>query len=112
MNALDPFYSPKRRIARAKKHIRDLEGEIKAFLDSKPYARVIEPDAEGTGELHKIKFTKALSECLSDTAVDAVDNLRSALDQAGYAVAVASGRPNAKSSYSPSPTAPPDMKTR
>ena len=36
----DALHSPKRRILRAREHIRSLEGEIAAFLNSKPYAYI------------------------------------------------------------------------
>ena len=86
----DIFHSSKLRLSRAKDHIIDLEKSIRAFLDTKPYARVIEPDSDGINQLHKIKFTKSLPDEFAIITADAVDNLRSALDHAWHAIAVAS----------------------
>jgi hypothetical protein len=83
-----------RRLDRGKEHIVDLEREFQAFLDSKPYARVVEAHSNGTDQLHKIKFTRPLPGSLADVAADAADNLRSALDQAAYAIAHATGKAN------------------
>jgi hypothetical protein len=70
----DPFHSAKRRVARAKDHIRDLERQISFFLDQKPYATLAETDADGVSKTHKIKFTKPIPHSLGDIAADAIDN--------------------------------------
>lgn len=88
----NPFDSPRQKIARANYHIRDLEAKVEAFSDTKPYDYFVEPDTEGVNQLHKIKFTAPLPSALADAAADAVFNLRAALDHAGYAAAVASGK--------------------
>ena len=36
---VDPFGSSRHKIARAKEHIRDLDGEIRIFSDNDPYER-------------------------------------------------------------------------
>jgi hypothetical protein len=86
----DIFHSPKLRVQNAKGHIANLQSRINIFLSTKPYARVVEPDATGINQLHKIKFTKPLPDEFATIAADVVDNLRSALDQAWYAVAMIS----------------------
>jgi hypothetical protein len=96
----DLFRSPKRRIASAKQHIQYLEAGIKAFLDSKPYAHVVEPDIDGF-EAHKVKLTQTFPDGLINEAVRAAEDLRAALDQAGFASAVASGKSNPKNTYFP-----------
>jgi hypothetical protein len=80
----DPFYSAKRRLARAKKHAIDLDATYVAFINSDPYVRAIELDADGITKLHKIKLANPFPEELSDIASDAFDNLRSVLDQIAY----------------------------
>src|SRR6266851_6251359 len=84
----DPFASPKRRLARAKEHIDDIEARAQSFSDSKPYARVIERNARGFEE-HKVKLTVDLPDRITDIAYEAIEALRSSLDQATYAIAVA-----------------------
>jgi hypothetical protein len=88
----DPFYSSRYSIEHAERHFHNLQREIAVFVDSKPYAMVIETNADGTEDFHKIKFTQPIPIALSGIAFDAFNNLRSCLDQAGYAVAIAAGK--------------------
>lgn len=97
----DPFNSSKRRIERAKTHIHDLDMGIKSFFDGKPCSHAVETDADGINQLHKIKFTAPIPDRLMEIAADSLENLRAALDQAGYAVAVAAGASNPRSAYFP-----------
>jgi len=92
----DPLSSSRYSIEHAKRHIDNLEREIVAFLRSKPYTVVIETNAQCTEDSHKVKLTKPMPVTLPGIAFDALNNLRPALDQAGYAVALATGkvRPN------------------
>lgn len=85
------FYSSRRRLARAEEHISDLEGKVNAFVAEKPWASVVESDADGFLHVHKFKSTKGLPEGLANIAADAIENLRSALDNAGYTIALAAG---------------------
>lgn len=86
----DPFDSSHRKIARAEKHMYDLEREIREFQQLDPYERVIEPDPDKPDhQVHKIKLTKAIPESIGDLIGDIAQNLRGALDNAAYAVAVA-----------------------
>jgi hypothetical protein len=99
----DPFESPRRKIARAKKHILDLERETRIFFARKDlYSPVSEPHPEKSGyTVVKIRFLKELPTEFSEIAGDALDNLRSALDSAVYAVAVAAGKPKPGNAYFP-----------
>jgi len=88
----DPFESSHRKIARAKKHLKDLHRENLKFVNGNRYKRVIEPDPDKPGHtIHKIKLTEELSPDIGDIVADIAQNLRNALDNAAYAVAVASG---------------------
>jgi hypothetical protein len=87
----DPFYSAKRRVSNAKRHIRKLDAECGAFFQSNPYTRIVDIDIDGTTQLHKVKLVREFPDEIGDIAADIVDNLRSALDQTGYAAAIASG---------------------
>jgi hypothetical protein len=99
----DLFKSAKRRIGQAKTHIQNMEAGIKGFMDSTPYAVFTEPDPQDPENftLLKVRQTEALPIEFSNMAVDAVDALRSALDQACYAAAVGAGAVEPKSAYFP-----------
>ena len=97
----DIFDSSKRRVARAKIHIHDLKGKVDPFLKDNPCSLVVEPDTDGINNLHKIKFNAVIPDSFGEIAADALENLRAALDQAGYAVAVAAGANDPRSAYFP-----------
>jgi hypothetical protein len=88
----DPFHSPKQRLSRANDHIRRLHKRIETFIKKAPCHRVIELDTDGVTKLHKFKFTKRIPDSCTHSAAEALEALRSALDQIGYAAAVASGK--------------------
>jgi hypothetical protein len=96
----NPFNSPRRRLARAKQHVNRLEKRIRTFLDRKPYKPVADTDATGT-TTHAIKFNRNFPDSWGDAAVEALEALRSALDQTGYAAAVLGGVANPKYAYFP-----------
>ena len=98
---VDIFDSSKRRVSRAKTHIHDLKGKADSFLKNNPCSHVVEPDADGINNLHKIKFNAIIPDSFGEIAADAIENLRAALDQAGYAVAVAAGANDPRSAYFP-----------
>jgi hypothetical protein len=81
------FTSPNKMLNRGKRHISDLETQINSFIHDKPWSRVVEIDVDGVTELHKIKFTKTLSEDMPHIVFDAANNLRSALDQTAFQIA-------------------------
>jgi len=85
----DIFYSSKSCIERAKHHFIDFERQTSGFLATRPYISVIEIDPNTAEEIHKIKLTESVPAVLSNIAFDATINLRSALDQATFAVAKA-----------------------
>ena len=88
----DPLHDSRYSVEHAKRRIRELEGEITVFNKTNPCARVLERDPNTTEYVHKIKLVKPLPVALSGIAFDVVTNLRSALDQAGFAIAVAAGK--------------------
>jgi hypothetical protein len=97
----DPFDSPKCRLLRAKQHIRDLDSRINKFFKKQPHKGVVERDANGLNELHKVRLTKPIPSQFADRTAETVEALRSALDQTGYAVAVLAGATEPKSAYFP-----------
>lgn len=91
----DPFRSAKRRIARADAHIQQLHTGIREFMNSEPYAVVVEPDFVHRVPRRKliVRQVRPFPDELGDLAAEAVDALRSALDHACYAAA---NKPGAK----------------
>ena len=96
----DPFESPKRRLKRGKKHASRLEKRIHSFLKKKPYKNVQDVDTEGV-TTHALKFTSDFPESCADAAVEAIEALRSSLDQTGYAAALLGGATDPKNAYFP-----------
>lgn len=78
-------------LARAQMHIGAFREAVMAFLDSEPFLQVAELDTASNERVTKLKLVKAAPLELNHIAADALVNLRSALDQAGYAVATAAG---------------------
>jgi hypothetical protein len=97
----DLFQSPKARLKRANEHIVRLHKSIEGFFKRAPYRRAIELDTDGVTRLHKFKFTKTLPESCAHSAAEALEALRSALDQTGYAAAVTSGKVTPKRTQFP-----------
>lgn len=87
----DIFYSSKYSIARAKHHISDLKRQVTEFIKSEPGAVFGEIDENTSEQVFKLKFIKPLPYHLPGIVADAVNNLRSALDQSIYAIAVTIG---------------------
>jgi hypothetical protein len=94
MSKINRFESPKQRLRRGKAHISRLKKRVAAWMKKIPYATVIELDADGVTQLHKVKLTKPMPVACNDSAIEALEAIRSALDQTGYAAAVAAGRIN------------------
>lgn len=93
----DPFSSSRRKVARAKEHFADLEKRVKTFVDLKPYKEITEDDPNRPGFIvYKVRLTEPLPEAIGSVLGDLVANLRNALDNAAYAVAVASGKTDPK----------------
>lgn len=84
--------SSHQRLARAKTHIRHLDRIVKSFIRRKPYKHVIEPHSDGVHEIHILKARRFnLPRSFADVSTDAIENMRAALDQAVYAIAIAHG---------------------
>ncbi len=97
----DIFAGPKSLLAGANEDINEREGQIRAFFDPEPYTLVIEHNRKTGFDTHKIKLTKKFPEKLSRLAAHIVADLRSVLDQAGFACATASGNTRLKQTYFP-----------
>jgi hypothetical protein len=89
----DPFESSRRKVARAKEHIADLEREWVTFLATGPCSPFVEPDPnEPKHQLHKLRFSKPLPDSFANLTKEAVQHLRGALDNVGYGLAVSAGK--------------------
>lgn len=84
----------RRQIARAKEHCADVERKFKEFWESHNQTPFFEPDPHRPDhEIAKIRIDNPIPiESFANSTHDAVSNLRSALDSAGYALAVGAGR--------------------
>jgi len=88
----NPFDAIRSRIARGKKHAADFHIETKDFMAQDVGEPIVETSADGKTELNKFRLIEPLPDALGDMAFDAVNNLRAALDQTGYAVALLAGK--------------------
>jgi hypothetical protein len=95
-----PFDSSRRKLDRARAHFLNLQGKVATFINSDPYQEVVDPHPDKPDhEIHKIKPTRESGGGVDDIGDDFGEfafNLRSALDNAGYSIARASGKPNSK----------------
>ena len=73
------------------------------YFSTKNWTDIIELDRNRINYLHKIKFTKPFPNDFTFIAKETIVYLRDSLDQAAYAVAVASGIANPKRLISPCP---------
>jgi hypothetical protein len=105
----DPLDSSRYSVEHAKRRIAEFDGEATVFFNSQPYQGVIERNANGTQERYKFKLVKPMPAALQGIAFDALNSLRSALDQAAFACAVAAGR-NGKNAKFPFSAHAADMK--
>ena len=92
---------PERRLARAKTKLATLVKRGELFSSKKPYAFVTEDDRQAGHTIHKVIITRKLPQGTQDIAWEIVEELRSALDQIGYACAVADGKVAPKNTYFP-----------
>ena len=75
----------------AKSRIRELEREIARFEATTPYEEIEIDDPQPGWRVRKVKFKGEVPRVFSHIAFDVVNQLRAALDQAGFAVAIANG---------------------
>lgn len=97
----DVFQSSRLTLLRAQHHIDDLNAKINEFVSNQPWSMIVEPDFQTRQNVVKVKFARRLPNDLPCILFDAVNNLRAALDQAGYASAIAGGKINPKKTNFP-----------
>ena len=105
----DPFDSPKRQLKRGKLYIERLRKRFLTFLDKVSHTQVIEQHPNGRDSVVKIVFNMRIPVGFDETAYMAIDAIRSALDQTGYAAAVAGGKVKPKKAYFPIADSPSEL---
>jgi hypothetical protein len=96
MKKPDPFESPKRQLRRGKRDVERLKKRFDTFLKNVRHTKVSEIDPKTGETVIKMRFNRRIPKSFSDTAYTVIDALRSALDQTGYAAAIASGKTDPK----------------
>jgi hypothetical protein len=100
--AEDHFYSSKVRIARAEEHLKDLNTQIDSYFAKEPYAKVVDLDADGIHEIHKIKLIERFPLRWRLLATEIVEHLRASLDHATWTTGyLKSGDPNIQQVHFP-----------
>jgi hypothetical protein len=74
------------KVERAKKHISDLDGEIKAFLKTNPYKVAVKRNPDTRRLIYYLASVEPTPDCLPLLAGDAIQNLMSALDHLAYQI--------------------------
>ncbi len=74
------------KIKRAKKHVLDLERQLRAFLCTNPYKVGTKRDAESRKLIYYVVSVEPIPECVPLIAGDAIQNLMSALDHLAYQI--------------------------
>jgi len=88
-------------VERAKQQIADLREKINTFSDGRTWTHLVEKDVDGVTDIHKVRFPPNPSREWTHIVFEAVNNLRSALDQIAFNVAILVGKPNAKAAKFP-----------
>jgi hypothetical protein len=88
-----PFETSRRKIAWAEKRLEELYWEIENFRQRNPYKKLIEPDSDQPENLvHKMVFTDEIPDSTLNLTAEIVNCLRTALDNAIFDVALATGK--------------------
>lgn len=72
------------KVKRAKEHISELEGQLRSFLDSKPYRVATKHDPQTRKLIYYVSGADSVPDCVALIAGDAIQNLMSALDHLAY----------------------------
>ena len=88
MTADDSIATIRRKTERAKEHLRNLQGEVSAFLATKPYKVGFKRDPDTRKTVYFVAGVAATPVTLPLIAGDVLQNLRSALDHLAYRLEV------------------------
>jgi hypothetical protein len=101
MSTSSLFDSPRLKLRGANEELEALKAAIAAYRDSNAYELVVDPDPERpNGDIHKIKV-RAPPDRLGLLCARIASEMRDALDQTGYAAAVAGGHIKPTKAYFP-----------
>jgi hypothetical protein len=84
MSAAEKLFGVQLKIERAKQHIVDLEGTLRAFYDSKPYKVGAKHDTQTRKLIYYVASVEDTPPRIALVAGDALQNLRAALDHLAY----------------------------
>src|SRR5262245_21386196 len=88
------------KIDRAKQHITDVERQVAAFLDAKPYKVGAKRDLETKKPIYYVVSVAAVPAAIAAATGDVLQNLRSALDHLAYRlVTVGLGTPPSRPEF-------------
>lgn len=93
--------SAKEMLGDAKALLDEFENSVASFFRTAPYKTVIEYSAKNGSNTHKIKLTQEIPGQFRSKARHIASDIRGALDHAGYAAALASGKNNPKKAMFP-----------
>ena len=90
----DPLIGVRLKIERAKQHIRDLDEQIRAFVERDPYQVVAESDRKGGDQIFRLRVIEEIPARWAVIVGEMAYQLRSALDHLAWAAVVGeSGQP-------------------
>lgn len=97
--------------ANANDHCGRFDKEFGRYRHSGPVAKLLEDDPQAKEKILKLKLVKPVPDSIKTIAFGTVNNLRSALDQASYAVCIAAGG-KGKDTYFPFGDTAAEVKSR
>jgi hypothetical protein len=109
----DPFYSAKSRLQRAEDKISELDTEIWKYRNEHPPALVCELDEpDRLTKTYKFKFIQPFPDSWAHLPIEALEAMRSALDQAAFAAAKLSGNTRLKATQFPIADSLPELENQ
>jgi hypothetical protein len=76
----------------AEEQIQEFQRQLRRFVQSEPYQRVVEIDPQTAEHVVKFRLTRPMPRELKHVTASVVGNLRATLDQAAFATAIADGK--------------------
>ena len=88
---MNPLLSCRIKIERAKKHLKDLQGQVELFNLRHPYQSITDDDSEPGIRVQRLKIIEDISPDLSAYVGDTIHNLRSAMDSLAFVLVSRNG---------------------
>jgi len=98
---INRLIGPRIKVERAKEHALQLQSEIEAFLDRKPYQLIVESEPKSGDKIYRVKVSEQPPVRWGTIIGDVVHNLRTALDYLAYQLVVANNYTPHKYTYFP-----------